>query len=159
MACQAPTPIPCYVAGVSAVQDLLAKPKLVELRQRPGVRYVAVGSSTYVVELAVIVIAQHLGATAVTAVAISFWFGLVVSFTLQKLVTFSDKRTHHKVVLPQIGAFSLLVGFNFGFTIVVTRLLEHSLPVVAIRTLAIGITTLWNYYLYKTRIFRVPVID
>jgi putative flippase GtrA len=144
---------------MSALQDLLAKPKLVELRQRPGLRYLVVGGSTYVFELAVIVVAQHLGASAVTAVAVSFWFGLFVSFTLQKLVTFGDKRTHHKVVLPQIGAFSVLVMFNFGFTIVVTRLLEHTLPVVAIRTLAIGVTTLWNYYLYKTRIFVVPVID
>ena len=144
---------------MSAIQDLLAKPKLVELRQRPGLRYVVVGGTTYVVELAVIVLAQHLGASAVRAVAISFWFGLVVSFTLQKLVTFGDKRTHHKVVLPQIATFSLLVLFNFGFTIEVTRLLQHVLPVVAIRTLAIGVTTLWNYYLYKTRIFRVPVVD
>jgi putative flippase GtrA len=144
---------------VSAIQDLLARPKLVELRQRPGLRYVVVGGTTYVIELAAIVLAQHLGASAVKAVAISFWFGLVVSFTLQKLVTFGDKRTHHKVVLPQIATFSLLVLFNFGFTIAVTRLLEHVLPVVAIRTLAIGVTTLWNYYLYKTRIFRVPVID
>ena len=144
---------------MSALQGLLTKPKLAELRQRPGVRYLVVGSTTYIVELAVIVLAQHLGATAVAAVAISFWVGLVVSFTLQKLVTFSDKRTHHRVVLPQIGAFSLLVGFNFGFTILMTRWLEHSLPVVVIRTLAIGVTTLWNYYLYKTRIFRVPVID
>jgi putative flippase GtrA len=144
---------------VSSLQGLLTKPKLAELRQRPGVRYVVVGSSTYVVELAVIVLATSLGATAVAAVAISFWIGLIVSFTLQKLVTFSDKRTHHRVVLPQIGAFSLLVGFNFGFTILMTRWLENDLPVVVIRTLAIGVTTLWNYYLYKTRIFRVPVID
>jgi putative flippase GtrA len=144
---------------VSVIQDLLAKPKLIELRQRPGLRYVLVGGTTYVVELAVIVLAQHLGASAVRAVAISFWFGLIVSFTLQKLVTFSDRRTHHKVVLSQIASFSLLVLFNFGFTIVVTKLLQHALPVVVIRTLAIGITTLWNYYLYKTRIFRVPVVD
>jgi len=144
---------------VSVIQDLLARPKLVELRQRPGLRYVVVGGSTYVIELAVILLAQHFGAGAVTAVVISFFVGLVISYTLQKLVTFGDKRTHHKVVLPQFASFALLVLFNLGFTIAVTRLLEHDLPVVVIRTLAIGITTLWNYYLYKTRIFRVPVID
>jgi putative flippase GtrA len=144
---------------VSALQDLLARPKVVELRQRPGLRYVVVGGTTYVFELAVIVAAQHFGASAVVSVAISFWLGLFVSFILQKLVTFGDRRTHHRVVLPQIGAFSLLVMFNFGFTIAATKVLQHDLPVVVIRTLAIGITTMWNYYLYKTRIFRVPVID
>ena len=147
------------MAAVSALQDLLATPRLAELRQRPGLRYVVVGGSTYVLELIAIVVAQRLGASAVVAVAVSFWLGLLVSFTLQKLVTFEDKRTHHRVVVPQITAFALLVSFNFAFTILVTKLLEHVLPVVAIRTLAIGTTTMWNYYLYKTRIFRVPVID
>jgi len=112
-----------------------------------------------VFELAIIVLAQHLGASAVVSVAVSFWFGLIVSFALQKLVTFGDKRGQRKVVLPQFSAFALLVLFNFCFTLAVTKLLEHTLPVVVIRTVAIGITTLWNFYLYKTRIFRVPVID
>lgn len=132
---------------------------LAELRDRPGVRYVFVGGSTYVLELIAIVVAQRLGASAIVAVAISFWIGLLISFTLQKLVTFGDTRTHHKVLLPQIAAFTLLVLFNFGFTLLVTRLLQHDLPTVVIRTLAIGVTTLWNFYLYQRRIFRVPVVD
>lgn len=135
------------------------KPLLVDLRQRQGARYVVVGGSTYVLELVTIVIAQHFGMTAVQAVALSFWVGLVVAFTLQKLITFGDKRTQHKILLPQMATFSALVAFNFCFTVAVTKLLEHTLPVVVIRTLAIGITTLWNYYLYKTRIFRLPIVD
>lgn len=132
---------------------------LLELRRRQGVRYVVVGGTTYVFELAVIVVAQRFGAGAVFAVALSFWLGLLLSFTLQKLVTFGDRRTHHRILVAQVLAFSLLVLFNFGFTVGMTKLMEHLLPVVVIRTLVIGITTLWNFYLYKTRIFRVPVID
>lgn len=102
-----------------------------------------------------------MGATSIVAVGLSFWLGLIVSFILTKFVTFSDKRTHHKVLIPQIVAVSLLVVFNFGFTILLTRLLQDVLPAVAARTLALGITTLWNFYLYRTRIFRTdsPVID
>ncbi len=133
--------------------------RLLELRQRPGVRYVVVGGTTYAFELVVIVVMQQLGASAVWSVAVSFWLGLLVSFTLQKLITFGDRRTQSRVLVPQIVAFTLLVLFNFGFTIVVTKLLEHVLPVVVTRTLALGVTTMWNYYLYRTRIFRVPVID
>ncbi|MDB5170661.1 MAG: hypothetical protein JWO35_355, partial [Candidatus Saccharibacteria bacterium] len=55
---------------------------------------------------------------------------------------------------PQIVAFSLLVLFNFSFTVFVTSLLEDTLPAVATRTLALGITTIWNFYLYRTRIFK-----
>jgi putative flippase GtrA len=120
---------------------------------QPVYRYIVVGGIVYVFEIAAILTAQRLGASAVLAVGLSFWFGLILSFVLQKLVTFSDKRLHHKVLVPQLVAFSLLVLFNFGFTILVTKLLEHELPAVITRTLAIGITTLWNFYLYKTRIF------
>jgi len=129
------------------------------LQRHPAVRYVVVGGSTFVIEFLVIVLALHEGVSAVWSVAISFWVGLLVSFVLQKLITFGDKRTHHKVVLPQFGAFAALVGFNFGFTILMTYLLQHVMPVLAVRVLAILITTIWNYYLYKTRIFRVPLVD
>lgn len=119
-------------------------------------RYLIVGVSVYLFELLVIVIAQHRGASNVVAVGLSFWLGLLVSFGLQKLVTFGDKRTHAKVVLGQLLAVSLLVIWNFAFTLLVTRLLAHLIPAIICRTLALGITTLWNFYLYKTHIFAPP---
>jgi len=130
------------------------KTKIQELLKKPGYRYLLVGGSVYALELVVIVIAQRLGAGAVLAVGLSFWVGLVVSFALQKLFTFGDKRLHRRVLSMQIMAVSLLVIFNFGFTLLVTKLLYHELPAVVTRTLALGITTIWNFYLYKTRIFK-----
>ncbi len=133
--------------------------KLVGLLAKPGVRYLLVGGSVYVFELLVIVVAQHQGAGPVAAVAISFVLGTAVSFLLQKLVTFSDKRMHHKVVIPQVVATILLVLFNFGFTLLVTKLLAHVLPAVVSRTLALLMTTVWNFYLYRTRIFKAGGAD
>ncbi len=117
-------------------------------------KYVLVGSAVYVLELAIILGAQWLGAGPVLAVAISFWLGLLASFGLQKVMTFGDKRLHHRVLLPQFIAYSVLVVCNFSFTVLVTKLLSAMLPVVVIRTLALGVTTLWNFYIYKTRIFK-----
>ena len=122
--------------------------------KKPFHRYIVIGLSVYIFELVVIVVAQHYGASAIVAVGLSFWLGLLVSFALQKLVTFSDKRMHHKVLIPQVVAFSLLVLFNFGFTVLVTKLLQHVVPAVITRTIALGLTTIWNFYLYKTRIFK-----
>ncbi|MEO6513331.1 MAG: GtrA family protein [Candidatus Saccharimonadales bacterium] len=116
-------------------------------------RYLLVGVSVYVFELVVIVIAIKAGTSNVVAVGISFWAGLMVSFFLQKLFTFGDKRMHHRILLPQLVAVTLLVLFNFGFTLLVTKLLQSFVPAVVTRTVALGITTLWNFYLYKTRIF------
>ena len=97
--------------------------------------------------------AVKVGASNVMAVGISFWAGLVVSFFLQKLVTFGDKRMHHRILLPQLIAVTLLVLFNFGFTLLVTKALQAIVPAVVTRTVALGITTIWNFYLYRTRIF------
>ena len=128
--------------------------KLKQLLQRPGYRYLIIGGSVYVFELVVIVVAQALGASPVWAVAISFCLGTLVSFFLQKLITFGDKRMHHRVLLPQLIATTLLVLWNLGFSVLLTKLLQHHLPAVVSRTLALGITTIWNFYLYKTRIFK-----
>ncbi len=117
-------------------------------------RYVLVGGSVYLLEIMVIVLGQAAGLSPVFAVALSFWVGLLVSFGLHKLITFGDRRLHHRVVLPQLLAFAGLVLFNFGFTLLATKLLSGVLPTVLIRTIAIGLTTIWNFYLYHTRIFK-----
>lgn len=126
------------------------------LLKKPGFRYLFIGGSVYIFELAVIVIAQAWGASAVWAVAISFCLGTLVSFFLQKLVTFSDRRMHHRILIPQLIATALLIAWNLGFSVLVTKLLQDHLPAVATRTLALAITTIWNFYLYKTRIFKQP---
>lgn len=125
-----------------------------ELLKRPGYRYLLIGGSVYVFELLVIVAVQRLGVSAVWAVAISFCLGTLVSFFLQKLVTFGDKRMHHRILIPQLIATALLIVWNLGFSMLLTKMLQAQLPAVATRTLALGITTIWNFYLYKTRIFK-----
>ena len=130
------------------------KTKLKKLLSRPGYRYLLIGGSVYLLEVAIIIGAQALGANSVLAVGLSFWIGLIVSFTLQKFVTFGDKRTHHKILIPQIIAYSLLVALNFSFTLLVTAIVSPPVPAVVARTVALLITTIWNFYLYKTRIFK-----
>ena len=128
--------------------------KLTALLRRPGIRYLLVGGSVYVFELAVIVIAQRAGNSAVMAVAISYVLGTLVSFGLQKLVTFGDKRMHHRILIPQLVATCLLVVFNFSFTLAVTAALAHVIPAIVSRTIALLTTTIWNFYLYRTKIFN-----
>lgn len=117
-------------------------------------RYLVVGGSVYVFEMAVIVIAEWLGATAVWSVTISYALGTLLAFILQKFVTFGDKRVHHRILIPQLLATCALVAWNLLFTVMLTKLFENVLPTVITRTVAIGITTLWNFYIYKTSIFK-----
>ncbi len=144
------------------IATLAIRARLRRFIKGPIGRYVVVGGSVYVIELSTIVVLQYYGVNAVLAVALSFWLGLLLSFGLQKYVSFHDKRSSRRVLLPQIIAFTLLVAFNFGFTLLVTKLLLHVWPTVINRTLALGITTIWNFYLYKTRIFKqtdAPLLD
>lgn len=124
------------------------------LLKRPGIRYLLVGGSVYVFELAIIIGLQAADFSAVQAVAVAFVIGTLVSFLLQKLVTFSDKRMHHKIVGAQLAATIALVAFNFGFTVAFTSALQNVLPAAVLRTIALALCTLWNFYLYKTRIFK-----
>lgn len=121
---------------------------------RPIGRYLIIGGSVFLIEIIIIIVAQSFGASPTLAVSISFWLGLIISFVLTKLITFDDKRVHHRVLLPQIIAFSLLVLFNFGFTLLVTSWLQDVVSPVVTRTIALGVTTIWNFYLYRTRIFK-----
>lgn len=125
------------------------------LLQRPAIRYLLVGGSVYVLELIIILVAQRAGASPTWAVAIGFCIGTTVSFLLQKFFTFGDARRHHKVVAIQAAATIVLVIWNLGFSVGLTALLQDHLPAVVIRTFALAVTTIWNFYLYKTRIFRL----
>lgn len=118
-------------------------------------KYLIVGVSVYLLELIVIASLQYAGLSATAAVAIGFIIGTTVSFLLQKFVTFGDKRIQRRIVASQVLATGLLIVWNFGFTVLLTALFDDFVPAVIIRTVALGITTIWNYYLYKTHIFTV----
>lgn len=125
----------------------------VMLRQ-PLYRYILVGGSVYIIEVGIILLAEHMGASSVLAVGISFWIGLILSFIFQKFVAFGDKRTRRRVLISQVAMVAALVLFNFGFTLLVVKVCSPRVPAVASRTAALGVTTLWNFYLYKTKIFK-----
>lgn len=138
---------------ISEAHDKVWRKRARTMFERQGVRYLFVGGSVYILELIIIIVAQKVGATPTQAVALSFTLGLIISFFLQKILSFGDKRMHHKILIPQAIAVGLLVVWNFSFTIGVTRLLTDALPPTLTRTIALGITTIWNFYLYKTHIF------
>jgi len=118
--------------------------------ERRVVRYIVVGGSAYVFEMAsLIAMDRFTNLSSVQLVAVSFWIGLLYAFTAQKLVTFKDKSRDLRVLRNQTGLYILLVGWNYLFTLGVTRLLSDILPVLFIRTLVILIITVWNYQIYK----------
>lgn len=113
------------------------------------VRYVLVGGSAYALEL-IILFSLHkiVGLSATTATAISFWISIVISFLLQKIFSFKNYQKQAKLLSKQFTAYSILVLFNYCFTILVVAFFPDRLLLLS-RTLALVIVTTWNYLFYQ----------
>ena len=116
-------------------------------------RYLAAGGTSYALELAVLFVLTGLGMSSIWAVALAFWVGFFVAFVLQKTFAFQGAETGKKKTAVQLALYGLLVAFNYGFTIAFVGIFdEHSLFIT--RTIALVITTFWNFFLYKFVVFR-----
>lgn len=113
-------------------------------------RYVLAGGLAYGVEL-VCILSMHrfLGFSAELATACAFWVGLPTSFLLQKIFAFKDYEKGIKTISKQLAAYALLVAFNYAFTLLVVALLPENWLIFS-RTLALIITTFWNFIFYRT---------
>ncbi len=117
-------------------------------------RYIVVGGIAYLTEMAVILFFKKIiGLNNVESVAVSYWFGLVVAFLLQKIVTFGnlDKRLH--IVGKQMVMYAVLVGFNYALNLLAVDIFAKNSNVYLVRTLVIIFCTLINFPAYKV-IFR-----
>lgn len=118
-------------------------------------RYVFIGCLAYFIELCVLFSFSHLLKLSPTiSVGISFWVGLIVAFILQKIFAFKNNSKHKKTVALQIVLYLILVAFNYIFTLLFVHFTESLIGLFASRTIALIITTLWNFLIYKRVIFR-----
>jgi putative flippase GtrA len=128
------------------------------LAQQQIIRYLFVGGFSYVIEIATLYsLNQILHISATISVTISFWVGFIVAYILQKLVAFQNKEKSRRAITKQIIGYSLLVLWNYGFTLLVVELFHNNVSVIVLRTVVIAITTIWNYVLYK-KLFKVAAL-
>jgi putative flippase GtrA len=121
-----------------------------KLAQHQIIRYLFVGGFSFVIEIATLYTLNHvLHLSPTISVAISFWVGFIIAYILQKLVTFQNKEKTRRAVAKQLVGYSLLVLWNYVFTLVVVELFQDVVSVVLLRTIVIAITTIWNYALYR----------
>jgi len=130
-------------------------PVLQKIAQHQAVRYVFIGGVAYLIELTALyffAVTLSLGST--LGVAISFWTGLVASFVLQKMFSFKNKAANKKHLTKQMTAYMTLVGFNYIFTLGFVAIFEAHIGLFVARTIALLITTVWNFYIYSKHIFK-----
>ena len=114
------------------------------------VRYVLIGGAAYALEMAVLLgLHNGLGWAPVMSVAVSFWVGFAVAFVLQKIVVFQNRKHTRHIIAWQVMQYSLLVGWNYLFTLLLAGLVASHVGIFAARTIAIVIITSWNFLFYK----------
>jgi putative flippase GtrA len=118
------------------------------------IRYLVVGGTSYIIELSSLLAIYHFGHTSrELATAISYWIGLIIAFSFQKLVAFQDYRREIKAISKQGLFFAILTLWNYIFTILVVGHI-NSKYIVFSRTLAQIVFSCWNYFIYKKIIFN-----
>lgn len=124
------------------------------LKESSFSRYVFVGGLTYVIDMAVLIgLYAGLHTSRALAASASFWTGLLFSFLLQKLVAFQDYQREVKAISHQALSYGVLVAFNYVLTVFVVSLFPGR-DIVYSRTLAVAITTVWNYFIYNRLVFK-----
>lgn len=117
-------------------------------------RYVFVGGMAYIIDIGVLILCYEvLHTPRGVAAGVSFWAGLLFSFGMQKFVAFQDFQKEVKAISKQVFWYAGLVAFNYFLTIVVVSYFPGK-DIILSRTLAVAITTLWNYLIFKNIIFK-----
>lgn len=128
---------------------------LLWLQKSTILRYIAVGGISYVAEMTILFsLINILRLGNVVAISIGFWSGLIISFLLQKILTFKNNELSPKRLRNQTIYYGALVLVNYGFTIALTTVLSPIMGIAVSRTIALVITTIWNFIIYKKIIFK-----
>lgn len=116
-------------------------------------RYILTGGLSFAIELATLLSLNASGLNRTISVAISFWVGFIIAILLQKFFAFKNYQRKPKIILRQLSTYTILVAFNYVFTIGLVSLFPEKYIIVS-RVLAIVLVTLWNYFIYKNIIFK-----
>jgi putative flippase GtrA len=117
------------------------------------VRYLAVGGSTFFIDLSVLfllhgVMKIHLA----IAASISFWLSILFNFYANRIWVFSarDKRKLHEHAV----LYGILLGVNYLYTIVAISLLTRFMGYGVAKILILVIQIAWTFPIYKYIIFQ-----
>lgn len=125
------------------------------------VRFIITGGVTVVVDYGSLLFMYHiLHIRLVMAITASYVLALIVNFLLTKLYTFQSRSGGHKKHIKEAIAYLALVGFNLLFTnFVIIQLEQVSIDPAISKLLTLACITLWDFYLYKTYIFKPVKIN
>lgn len=117
-----------------------------------AVRYLFVGALAFLIDIGLLwLLRDVLHWPLWLASGLSFLVGFVFSYTLQRAFSFRSNVPHGRGIIRYL----LLLGFNTIATMVIVEFLGHTvLGWAGAKVCATLATTMWNYFLYKSWVFR-----
>lgn len=119
--------------------------------RHPLVKYLVVGGLSFVVDAGLLWFCTSILGWAVwLGATIGFWTGVLVNFTLNRIVMNRDKGK----LLTQTSRYSALLAVNYLITLGILHLTTAwGLPIVVVKTAIVAGSTCWNYVLYRLWVF------
>jgi putative flippase GtrA len=113
--------------------------------------YLAVGGVAFVVDLGLLIVGRDaLGWPLPVASAAAFWAGLLVSYVMQRFLTFRSQRSSWH----SLWRYGVLVAVNSLATVLIIALFDSiGWGYVVGKFVSTALTTLWNYAAYKSWVF------
>lgn len=124
-----------------------------------AVRYLVVGGGAFLIDVGLLALLHDVfGVPLVVATPTAFLLSFAVTYLLQRTFTFSSDTG----VASSAIKYTALVAFNtVATTGIVAGVAALGLPWVVGKVVAVGSTTVWNYFAYRYWIFpaRRPHTD
>lgn len=116
-----------------------------------AVRYLVVGGGAFLIDVGLLALLHDVfGVALVIATPTAFLLSFAVTFVLQRTFTFSSDAGMASSALK----YTSLVAFNtLATTGIVAGIAALGLPWVVGKIVAVGSTTVWNYFAYRYWIF------
>ncbi|KZC94090.1 GtrA family protein [Clavibacter tessellarius] len=113
--------------------------------------YLAVGGVAFVVDLGLLIVCRDvLGWPLSGASATSFWAGLLVSYVMQRFLTFRHQRSDWH----SLWKYAVLVAVNSLATVLIIELFDRiGAGYIVGKFVSTALTTLWNYAAYRFWVF------
>ncbi len=94
----------------------------------------------------------------IVANSLSFILGLLTSFTLNRIWTF-HRRNYKNRIPHQFAYYIALAGVNLILTnIIVETLHAFGVEPNIGKLIAMGVTSLWNFFIYRSFVFKKRII-
>jgi len=116
--------------------------------------YLAIGGLSYVVDTGLLLlISGPLGAPLWLATTVGFWVSVILNFSLNRLVF--AQPTGGSTVGAHSIRYGVLLGLNYLVTLAIVTLgVSWGWSPIVPKTIAVALTTTWNFVLYRRWVFR-----